>query len=436
MSYLQFMIKCLSFFKNEKEPFDSYDFYYHWLLKDDSSVDLDYKSKAKKAIMYLLLKEVKNSVRVNDYLLEALEKDLSYYDVSITKTLDSAEKKAFDSISEDFFMFDRICLLEQDLLSEDEQKEMASKLFHEFKSNIPDELETVVYESAIHTVMEIVSRIIPELYFTERGYKHIDKKYAINNPELRKKCYDYIRKNIKYYNSERIYKIDESLYYELFEDEEYEEDFDEEDFEEDEEYEEDFDEEDFEEDEEYEDYDSNRDEIRDEIDIYGEDIDNYDMLFYSVTLLTIMLRFIKNKEYNKLERLIELDDVMTNSYKGTVLYEDRNRFRSCQRVYYDKTLIESLYQPKIIEEDLNQKIVLSQECDEYLNFFLSKNEFTQQYSTSQLSLIAAHCFDFVDSDPINKLIKNNDVINNILLSGNIEDTDEKIKRLVKIKNSD
>ena len=55
MTYLQFMIKCLTFCKNQKEEFDSYNFYFHWLCNEDKDIDLYYKSKVKKAIMYLIL---------------------------------------------------------------------------------------------------------------------------------------------------------------------------------------------------------------------------------------------------------------------------------------------------------------------------------------------------------------------------------------------
>ena len=356
MTYLQFMIKCLTFCKNQKEEFDSYNFYFNWLCNEDKDIDLYYKSKAKKAIMYLVLLETKKYAKTNDSLLNLLEKDLSYFDVSLSKTIEQAEENTITSINEDAYMFDQICLLEQNELTKEEQTEIINDLFNEFKNQLPDTWEIQQYESSIHNVMEMVSQIIPELFFTETGYKYIDKEYQIDDVKLRERCYEYLKENIKYYNSNRIYKIDENIYGKIYSNREA------------------FDEENLFPDE---------DEIRGQVDIYGEDIDNYDILHYSVTLLIVMLRFIKNKQYDKIARLIELDEAMTNFHDG-------------YGFYYDKTLIESLYQPKAMGQDYHKEISISSKSDIYLDFFLSNNDFTQQYNTKQLSLIIAYCFDLFD----------------------------------------
>lgn len=413
MTYLELMIKCLTFFKNQKEKFDDYNFYYHWLGNVDDDIELYYKSKVKKAIMYLILLETKNCGNTNNPLLNLLEKDLSYFDVSVCKTLKTAEEKTITSITEDPYMLDQICLLEQDELTDEEQNDIINELLNEFQKQMPDNWEIQQYESAIHSVMEMISQIIPELFFTEKGYKYIDKEYQIDDIKLRERCYEYLKENIKYYNSERIYKVDEKIYNELYE---VEDDIDElEDFDDDFEYDE--------EDEENLDVENmfpDEDEIRDQVDIYGEDIDNYDILHYSVILLVIMLRFIKNKQYDNLKKLIEIDEVMTNFHEG-------------YRFYYDKTLIEALYQPKTMERDYHKEISTPSKSDFYLDFFLSNNEFTQQYNIQQLSLIIAHCFDLFDSEPINKMFKSIDMINNILATSNMDNQEEQIKRLVKIK---
>lgn len=419
MTYLQLMLKCLEFFKSQKEKFDSYGFYYYWLANEEEDIDSYYKSKAKKALMYLLLLETKNSGNVNIPLLNILERELSYFDVSLCKTIETAEQNTISSISEDPYMFDQMCLLELGELTEEEQKEIINELFSEFKKQIPNNWETQQYESAIHTVMEMVSQIIPELFFTKSGYKYIDKEYQIEDEELRKKCYEYLKDNIRYYNSERIYKVDENVYSNLYENEDEEEldDLDDE-FEYDEELD------DYEDDEDLDDDNLflDEDEIRGQIDIYGEDIDNYDILHYSVTLLIVMLRFIKNKQYDKLEILIELDETMTNFYDG-------------HNFNYDKTVIEALYQPKTMGQDFHKEITIPAKSDIYLDFFLSNNEFTQQYNTQQLSLIIAHCFDLFDSEPLKTMFKNIDMINNVFSTTDLDNQEENIKRLVKIKNT-
>ena len=406
MSYLQLMIKCLTFFKNQKEKFDSYKFYYHWLANDGDDVDLYYKSKAKKALMYLILLETKNCSNVSSPLINILERELSYYDVSICKTLEKAEEKTIESIKEDPYMLYQICLLEQDQLTDDEINKIVKDLFAKLKKQTPDNWETQQYESAIHNVMEMVSQIIPELFFTEKGYKYIDKEYQIDDPEFRERCYEYLKENIEYYNSNRIYKVDENIYSELYDAEEDLDEYDE-----------------AEEDLEQENMFLDDDEIRGQVDIYGEDIDNYDILYYSVTLLVVMLRFIKNKQYDKIKRMMEIDDIMTNSYEG-------------YSFNYDKTLIEALYQPKTMEQDYHREISIPTKSDFYLDFFLSSNEFTQQYNIQQLSLIIAYCFDLFNSEPLDKIIKNSDTINNIFATTGLDNQEEKIKRLVRVKKED
>lgn len=405
MTYLQFMIKCLNFFMKEKEHFDIYEFYFHWFRDTENDIVLDYESNVKKALMYLLLLETKKLNDANIPLLKLLEIDLSYFDVSLFKTLKKAEEKTMTSINEDLYMFDQVCLLEQDVLSNEEQTEIIRELSNEFKNHVPTEWEVQQYESAIHNVMEMVSQIIPELFFTEKGYKYIDNEYQIDDIQLRKKCYEYLKENINYYNYERIYKVDENIYSDLYEkSEESEDEFyvDEDELDE-------------------ENLFMDGDEIRGQVDIYGADIDNYDILYYSATLLVVMLRLIKNKQYDKLERLIQIDETMTNDYEGLGYYKD-------------KTLIESLYQPKTMGRDYYKEISTLPKNDFCLDFFLSNNEFTQQYNIQQLSLIIGHCFDFFDSDPINKMFKDINMINSVLATDNMDNQEEKIKKLVKIRN--
>lgn len=93
MTYLQFMMKCLNFFKDDNNKFDSYDFYYHWLRNEDDDVEDYYKDQAKKAIMYLFLLESKEISETNTKFLKFLEKELAYFDVSMAKTIKKAEKK-------------------------------------------------------------------------------------------------------------------------------------------------------------------------------------------------------------------------------------------------------------------------------------------------------------------------------------------------------
>lgn len=417
LTYLQLMMKCLNFFKDQNEKFSD-NFYIHWFANDEEGIDLEHKSDVKKAIMYLILLEIRNNNDDNNPLLDILERDLSFYDVSLCKTLGKAEEKAIQSIKEDPYKLDQVCLLETGDLTDEEQKEIIKDLFEEFKNQMPDNWEIEQYESAIHNVMEMVSQIIPELFFTERGYKYIDEEYQIDDLEFRGICYEYLKDNIEYYNSNRIYKVDENIYNELYEEDIDEEDIEEEDFDEyDDEDIDEYEEEDFE-DEFY--YDE--DDIRGQVDIYGEDIDNYDILYYSVTLLVVMLRFIKNKQYDKIKRMIEIDDVMTNSYEG-------------HGFNYDKTLIEALYQPKTIDKDYHRKISTPKQSDSCLEFFLSNNDFIQRYDIQQLSLIIAHCFDLLDEEPINRMIKNIDMIDNVFYSTDLNNQEENIKRLVKIKKS-
>lgn len=386
MTYLQLMMKCLSFFKNEEDGFDIDDFYFYWFHNKDADVDLYYKSRAKKAIMYLFLLETKGHCDVDGNLIKLLEKELSFFDVSLFSTLNKSKEKTVESIVEDPYMYEQLCLLAQDQLTEDELNEIVSELFNGFQEQLSEGWETEQYESAIHTVMEMVSQIIPELFFTEKGYRYIDQEYQIADTNLRKRCYEYLKDNIRYYNSERIYNVDKKIYNELYgaEKNSYQlEDLDDECLEE-------FD------------YDDSSDEvIRGEVNIYGIDIDNYDILYYSVTLLVTMLRLIKNGQYDKIEKLIKIDEQMTDEHN------------ICSS-YCDKTLIESIYQPKTMDCDYHNNISTLSKSDFCLDFFLSNNEFTQRYNISQLALIILYCFDFFDLDPLNKISKNIEAIDSVL----------------------
>lgn len=412
MTYLQLMIKCLTFFKNQKEKFDSYEFYYHWIGEDGEDVDSYYKSEVKKALMYLILLETENSSNVNNPLLNILEKKLSYYDISLCKTIEKIEEKMSETINEDPYMLDQIYLLGQDELTDEEINEIINDLSVEFKKQMPSNWEIQLYESAIHSVMEMVSQIIPELFFTEKGYKYIDKDYQIDNPEFRRRCYEYLKDNINYYNYNRLYRVDENIYSQLYLAEEALDTFEDSvEFDDEENLEQDI----FLDD----------DEIRGQVNIYYKDVDNYDILYYSVTLLMVILRFIKNKQYDKIEKMMEIDDIITHSYENPTFESES-----------DKTIIESLYQPKTMEQDYHREISTPTKSDFYLEFFLASNEFTQQYSMQQLSLIISHCFNLLDSEPLNKIIKNSDVINNIFATTGLDNQKERIKRLVRIRKED
>lgn len=440
MTYLQFMMKCLKFYKDDNNKFDSYDFYYHWLRNDDDDVEDYYKDQAKKAIMYLFLLESKEISETNTKFLKFLEKELAYFDISMTKTIKKAEKKVEDEMKEDPYLADRLLLLEIDELSPEETNEIFLKYTSEVFDEINKGLEIDKLESGIHTVMEMVSQIIPELFFTEKGYKYIDKEYQIEDKELRDKCYEYLKNNISYYNTERVYKVNESLYnsdlYELGLDDE-ENIFEQDEEFEDEEFDDEYEVEDEADEEEYngEEFDIellDDDELRSEVDVWSDDIDNFDILFYSVTLLFVVLKLVKNKEYDKLDKLIELDEKMTNCFW---LYGS----------YHEKTVVEAFYEPKSMGRDYKKEISVNPKGDYYLDFFLSDNEFTRQYDLEQLALIACFCFDYYADDPIGKINNNLDRINGILgvKDNSVEENtgngyvgrNEKIKQFYKIRTN-
>lgn len=341
-------------------------------------------------------------------------------------------------MQEDPYLADRLLLLEIDELSPEETNE----IFWRYTFGVFDEvnkgLEIDKLESGIHTVMEMVSRIIPELFFTEKGYKCIDKEYQIEDEEMRDKCYEYLKNNISYYNSERVYKVNESLYnsdlYELGLDDE------ENIFEQDEEFEDEELDDEFEDEEDEEEYDDVKfdiellddDELRSEVDVWGDDIDNFDILFYSVTLLSIVLKLVKNKEYDKLDKLIELDEKMTNCFWEYGSYQE-------------KTVVEAFYQPKSMGRDYRKEISNNPRGDYYLNFFLSDNELTRQYNMEQLASIVCYCFDYYTDDPIGEINNNIDKINSVLGVTNNSDEEnttkgydsrnEKIKQFYKIRTN-
>lgn len=135
MTYLQFMMKCLNFFKDDNNKFDSYDFYYHWLRNEDDDVEIYYKDQAKKAIMYLFLLETKTCDKDAEFL-KFLEKELAYSDISICKTIEKAKEKTEERMYEDPYLCDRLLLLELDELTIEETRE----IFREYVSGVHDEV--------------------------------------------------------------------------------------------------------------------------------------------------------------------------------------------------------------------------------------------------------------------------------------------------------
>lgn len=393
MTYIQLMIKVLEIFTKEMPSSD-----YNELWRVNNETREEFVKGLKLDLMYLLLTKINTKTSVNQNLLTILEKQLTSYDVSYSNTLKYVNEMAIKELIEEPETFDIISQIQSEDIADELKEELADVIFNEyinaFKDNFADNIQNVIVAKPIDNIFYDVITLLPELFFTQTGYKYIPEEYRIEDEKLREECYEYVVDSIHSYrnyriddygrekfglpNDEIIDEEDDDLDYEHFDmDDDLEDCF--------EQYDEEFDE-------------------PEESDDYGIEewvIDTqftgYSGLYHSIKLISIVLNFIKNKQYDKLKKFIAIDEYIKR---------ESERVQGSQDYY---TLVEILYNTRSISElNLSKDIFMPCKNDEYLEFFLSDTKLSEILTDRLIGRLILYYFDATDELSISQIKKNLD----------------------------
>lgn len=358
MTYFQIMIKTLEFFV--KETLDN-EYYEFWHLYHTEYIP-EWKQQAKLGIMYLLLLQMKNTSNINNNLFKKIEEKLTTYEISLCKTFEKAIETTTEEVIDDPDSSDLLCLINTDDIDSDLRTEIEHELseiyFDAYRKNISENVQTEILETPLNIIIYAVVTTIAELFFTYKGDKYLSDEYKIEDEKLRQKCYEYVTTKIQDY---KFGSNDECF------------------------------------------------------------LDEYDSLYYSTKLIYVVLELIKNKQYDKLERLINIDNCLI----WEVQINSENNYQ---------TMIEILYDTRnVLELDLQDNAFLPTENDIYLDFFLNNPALNNLFSDVDMALILINFFDNQEPESINQIIDNLEDITRILKSSNT--LTHKGKQLKKLKKS-
>lgn len=201
MTYLQIMYKALDYFI--KEPINNELFDYWQIKYDDFEKSVkDSKERAKLNQVYLFLTELNRENLISDQALSCLNRleEIMTNKISSNISLFRKAREMFQNNS-DYINW-------KYLISEDTSVLDGEML--KFQMEFNNYLETKIYNDALEygkteefilsmPINEIIyntNLVLSELFFTESGYKYFGEEYKIKNPDLRKKCYYYVKEGI------------------------------------------------------------------------------------------------------------------------------------------------------------------------------------------------------------------------------------------------
>ena len=393
MTYIQLIIKVLQVFTKEM-PSDNYN----ELWRANNETRENFIKGLKLDLMYLFLTKINTKTSVNPNLLKTLERELTAYDISFTNTLKYVNEKIGEELLEEPATFDIISQIQnediRDELKEELVVDIANEYINAFKDSFADNVQSIIIAKPIDNIFYDVITLLPELFFTPTGYKYIPEEYRIDDEKLREECYEYVIDSIHSY---RNYRIDDygREKFGIPKDETVDEEDNELDYE-------DFD---MYDDLEYccEEYDEDLDEL-DEYEDYGMEewvIDTqftgYSGLYHSIKIISIVLNFIKNKQYDKLKKFIAIDEYIKR---------ESERVQGSQDYY---TLVEILYNTRSISEfDLSKDIFMPCKNDEYLDFFLNNPKLSETLTDKLIGRLILYYFDSTDDFSISQIMKNPD----------------------------
>ena len=178
MTYIQLMIKVLEIFTKEIPSSD-----YNELWRVNNETREEFVKGLKLDLMYLLLTKINTKTSVNQNLLTILEKQLTSYDVSYSNTLKYVNEMAIKELIEKPETFDIISQIQSEDIADELKEELADVIFNEYinalKDNFADNIQNVIVAKPIDNIFYDVITLLPELFFTQTGYKYIPEEYRI-----------------------------------------------------------------------------------------------------------------------------------------------------------------------------------------------------------------------------------------------------------------
>lgn len=382
------MIKVLQVFTNESPSDD-----YNGLWRTYNETREEFTKGLKLDLMYLFLTKINTKTSVNSNMLKILERELTSYDISFSNTIKYVNENICNELLEDPTTFDIISQIQSEDIADEKKEELAAdiadKYFNAFEDNFANNAQSIIIAKPIDNIFYDVITLLPELFFTPTGYKYIPEEYRIYDEKLREECYEYVVDSIHSY---RNYRIDDygREKFGILKDESIDEKNDNLDYE-------DFDDDDILEDcfEEFDELDES-DNYEIEEWVIDTQFTGYSGLYHSIKIISIVLNFIKNKQYDKLKKFIAIDEYIKR---------ESERVQGSQDYY---TLVEILYNTRSISEfDLNKDIFISCKNDKYLEFFLS-DKLSEILTDRLIGRLILYYFDSTDELSISQIKKNLD----------------------------
>lgn len=205
MTYFQIINKALQYYINEpleKETFISWGI----LLEEEEILPL--RETAKKEQMYLFLNELKKHTSLlplYNRLYYQLKRDLESVCIDKEKTIKKAHKHIKKELEKDSFYMDAKCVLEDNDIKDNYSKTALEKLkkytIQKEEQKIKEYIATgstekkIIFTAMENMIYDVVT-ILPELFFTKKGYSYLPSHYQIEDDNIRNYCYEYVKYNI------------------------------------------------------------------------------------------------------------------------------------------------------------------------------------------------------------------------------------------------
>lgn len=325
MTYMQLIIKTLKFIKETGLTI-------HLMVPNDKDI---LKTNAKYGLMYLTIynlllndslpeEQRKYLQRLFEYLDNVLSYDGKDLGAAISNHMSSTYEKA---LSDPYYQDQLLSIISSEDTTQEDIDSFLTQISDEMREYNPEDY--TVYYRAMYPIEDIiwdVRNALPLLFFSKEGYKYIDKEYQIEDNELRRRVFHFVRESIEYFEE----SIDSHIYH------------DEED---------------------------NNDE-----DILYKSIDEDRKLYVSVSLIFYILKLVKNNELDKIRRLLELDD----SILSVIYYSSNGKLNI-------RPIFSFFYDPKKITNF--DEIIKNNENDYLLDFFLDNNSPTKKLSMHDVALL-------------------------------------------------
>ena len=264
MTYMQLIIKTLKFIKDEGLTTG---------CMSDEDIKIN-KKNASYALMYLMIYNLLENGNLPIEQQNNLQRIFNYLDnilsiegIDLGAAIEKHMAISYEEVLSEPFNKDKLLtLLSSEDTTQDELDEFLTQIAKEAKDYNPGDC-TVYYRamSPIENIIWDVRYALPNLYFSREGYKFIDKEYQIEDDDLRDGIFSFVSDLAYYFDNE-------------------------------------------------------------DPNVYGLDEDQ--KLYSCISLVQYILKLIKEKQFNKINRLLKLKDAMIylNYYLGHDLIHEGGFF--------------------------------------------------------------------------------------------------------------